>query len=369
MISKLNIKKGNEWLPQKDGPIIISGPCSAETPEQVMETAIQLAKNHQADILRAGIWKPRTRPNAFEGIGKEALNWLVDAGKETGLPTSTEVATATHVEQALKSGIDILWIGARTSTNPFSVQEIADSLKGVNIPVLVKNPINPDLNLWIGALERINNAGIDKLGAIHRGFSTFHEQYRNAPLWEIPLKLKTIFPDLPLINDPSHISGNRDHLFSVAQKALDLNMDGLMIESHINPDEALSDAKQQVTPSNLLQLLNQLHFRSDKSDSVLYNTRLEELRSEIDRIDNELFAQIANRMKITKEIGRYKKENEVTPFQLNRWKEIIDTRQPFAISQGLNPEFTDRILQLLHDESIKIQSEILNSTSKPFKTL
>ncbi|MGB0390377.1 MAG: chorismate mutase [Salibacteraceae bacterium] len=364
MVSKLIIRPTSDWLPQTNGPIIISGPCSAESSEQMLETAQQLARTKKVDILRAGIWKPRTRPNAFEGIGAEALQWLAKAGEVTGLPTSTEVATAQHVEQALKAGIDILWIGARTSTNPFSVQEIADSLNGVDIPVLVKNPINPDLNLWIGALERINNAGINKIGAIHRGFSTFHQQYRNAPLWEIPLKLKTLFPELPIINDPSHISGTREHLFSVSQKAMDLDMDGLMIESHIDPDSALSDPKQQITPTKLIKLFNNLHFRSARSDSKSYNTQLEELRSDIDRIDLELFALIANRMKITEEIGRYKKENDVTPFQLNRWKEIIETRQPFAVSKGLDPNFADRILQLLHDESIKIQSKILNPHQK-----
>lgn len=364
MVSKLKVKKGTEWLKPQNGPIIISGPCSAESEEQVLNTTIELAESGKVSILRAGIWKPRTRPNAFEGIGAEALKWLVKAGKETNLPTCTEVATALHVEQALKESVDILWVGARTATNPFSVQEIADAVKGTKTPILVKNPINPDLNLWIGALERFNNAGIEKLGAIHRGFSTFHQQYRNAPLWEIPLQLKTLFPDITLINDPSHISGTREHLLAVSQKAMDLNMDGLMIESHINPEVALSDSKQQVTPSDLINLLNQLHFRSSKSDSESYNTRLEELRSEIDRIDLELFSQIAKRLDITKEIGKYKKENDVTPFQLNRWKEIIETRQPFAISKGLSSNFTDRILQLLHDESIKIQSDILNSEEK-----
>ena len=360
MNSKLNIRPVNQWLPLNNKPLIISGPCSAESPEQVLETAQQLAAGGNVNILRSGIWKPRTRPNAFEGVGTEALSWLVDAGKATNLKTSTEVATSSHVEQALKAGVDILWIGARTSTNPFSVQEIADSLKGVDVPVFVKNPINPDLNLWIGALERINNAGIDKIGAIHRGFSTFHQEYRNAPLWEIPLKLKTLFPNLPIINDPSHISGKRELLFTIAQKALDLNMDGLMIESHISPENALSDSLQQVTPENFNQLIHDLRFRSGESQSETYNTRLEELRSQIDQIDNELLDQIAKRMKVTKEIGLYKKQNDVTPFQLDRWKEILETRQPFAVSKGLSPLFVDKLLQIIHDESIKIQSSILN---------
>ena len=360
MTPKLNISPISDWLPNQEGPIIISGPCSAESPEQVMQTAKELADSSKVNILRAGIWKPRTRPNAFEGIGKEALSWLVDAGKATGLPTSTEVATTEHVEQALKAGIDILWIGARTSTNPFSVQAIADALSGVDIPVMVKNPINPDLNLWIGALERINRAGITKLSAIHRGFSTFHQQYRNAPLWEIPLKLKVMFPNLPIINDPSHISGSRAHLQEVAQKAMDLDMDGLMIETHINPDVALSDAKQQLTPTKFIELLNNLHFRSSKSTSEEYNIQLEELRSQIDQVDNQMWELIAARMDITHRIGAYKKANDVTVFQLDRWKEIMETRQPYAISKGLDAVFVEKLLQVLHDESIKIQTEILN---------
>ncbi len=360
MQAKLQINTSTNWNKGKNGPLIISGPCSAESPEQLLQTSNMLAKTNKVDVLRAGIWKPRTRPNAFEGIGSEALNWLVETGKETQLKTSTEVATPNHVELALKAGIDYLWIGARTTTNPFSVQAIADALQGVDIPVFVKNPINPDLNLWIGALERINNAGIDKLGAIHRGFSTFHQEYRNAPLWEIPLQLKTLFPEVSIINDPSHISGKRDSLYDVAQKAMDLNMDGLMIESHLDPDNAWSDSNQQVTPSAFLELLNAIQFRSAESSSLTYNSQLEELRSKIDQVDNELFSKIGERMNLTKEIGHYKKINGVTPFQLDRWKEIIETRQPYAISQGLSKEFTEKVLQILHDESIKLQSAILN---------
>ncbi|UTW65075.1 bifunctional 3-deoxy-7-phosphoheptulonate synthase/chorismate mutase type II [bacterium SCSIO 12643] len=358
MTSKLDIDRSN-GLPNNK-PIIISGPCSAESPEQLMSTAKELANSGKTNVLRAGVWKPRTRPNAFEGIGEEALRWLADAGKETELPTSTEVATAEHVESALKAGIDILWIGARTTTNPFSVQAIADSLRGVDIPIMVKNPINPDINLWVGALERINRAGITKLSAIHRGFSTFHQQYRNAPLWDIPLKLKMLFPDMPLINDPSHISGSRNHLQQVAQKAMDLDMDGLMIESHIDPDHALSDAKQQLTPSALSLMLDELQYRSSSSDSKSYNIKLEELRSQIDQIDNEILEALGKRMSVTGEIGHYKKSNEVTIFQIDRWKEILDTRQPFAISNGLSESFTDKFLQLVHDESIRVQTEILN---------
>ena len=360
MTPKLNISPIKSWLPNQEGPIIISGPCSAESPEQVMQTAKELKSSGKVQVLRAGIWKPRTRPNAFEGVGQEALSWLIDAGKETGLPTSIEIATTEHVELALKAGIDILWIGARTSTNPFSVQAIADALQGSDIPIMVKNPINPDLNLWIGALERINRAGITKLSAIHRGFSTFHQQYRNAPLWEIPLKLKVMFPDLPIINDPSHISGSRSHLQEVAQKAMDLDMDGLMIETHINPDVALSDAKQQLTPENFNKLIESIQIRKSKSESEEYNIHLEELRSKIDQVDNQLWDLIAERMNLTQQIGEYKKDNKVTIFQLNRWKEIMETRQPFAISKGLNADFIEKMLQILHEESIKIQTSILN---------
>lgn len=360
MTPKLQISDYKNWIPNLNGTIIISGPCSAESPEQVMNTAKELASSGKVNFLRAGIWKPRTRPNAFEGIGKEALNWLAQAGKETGILTTTEVATTQHVEEALEAGIDALWIGARTSTNPFSVQAIADSLIGVDIPVMVKNPINPDLNLWIGALERINRAGIHNIAAIHRGFSTYHQQYRNAPLWEIPLKLKTMFPELAIINDPSHISGSRTHLQEVAQKALDLDMDGLMIETHINPDVALSDAKQQLTPDSFNKLISDLQYRSAKSGSEDYNIKLEELRSKIDRVDNEMLQLISERMNITSLIGNYKKQNEVTVFQLDRWKEIMETRQPFGVSKGLDSQFVDELLQLLHKESIKIQTNILN---------
>lgn len=338
--------------------LIISGPCSAETPEQVLKTAQQLKALNKVDYLRAGIWKPRTRPNAFEGIGQEALQWLVDAGKATQIPTCTEVATTQHVEQALKAGVDMLWIGARTSTNPFSVQAIADALKGIEINVWVKNPINPDLALWIGAIERLQNAGSLKLGAIHRGFSAYHKQYRNAPMWEIPLELKVQFPELPLICDPSHIAGARPYLFDVAQKAMNLNMDGLMIESHIAPDDAWSDANQQITPQVFGELLAQLILKSPTSESKQYNLKLEELRSQIDRLDNEWIQAMAQRMQITQQIGEYKKQNGVTIFQLERWKEIMETRKPMGIDKGLSEKFMEQLLETVHQESIKIQNQL-----------
>lgn len=337
---------------------MIAGPCSAESPEQLRATAIQLKHTQNVNYFRAGIWKPRTRPNAFEGVGAEALNWLVSAGIESGLKTCTEVATTLHVEEALKAGVNMLWIGARTATNPFSVQAIADALKGTQIDVFVKNPINPDLALWIGALERLQNSGSLRLGAIHRGFSTYHKQYRNAPMWEIPLELKTTFPDLPLICDPSHIAGNRSSLFEISQKAMNLNMDGLMIETHIHPDEALSDAKQQITPQRYEELISQLIFKQPSSKSETYNLKLEELRSQIDRLDTEWIQAMAQRMQITKQIGEYKKANGVTIFQLERWKEIMETRIPLALASGLNSEFADQLLEMVHQESIKIQNKL-----------
>jgi chorismate mutase len=341
-----------------ENKLFIAGPCSAESPEQVLQTAQQLQQTGKVNYLRAGIWKPRTRPNAFEGIGKDALLWLVEAGKQTGLKTCTEVATTEHVEQALKAGVDLLWVGARTSTNPFSVQAIADALKGVEINILVKNPINPDLGLWIGALERLNNSGSVKLGAIHRGFSTYHKQYRNAPMWEIPLELKTTFPELPLLCDPSHIAGNRTNLFEVAQKAMNLDMDGLMIETHIDPDKALSDAQQQIKPTVFDELINNLTIKSASSDSKTYNLKLEELRSKIDYLDAEWINALSQRMQITQKIGQYKKENGVTIFQLERWKEIMETRKPLGIQSGLSASFMDQLLETIHQESIKVQNKL-----------
>ena len=357
MNSDKTFKALSTWTNCGDAPLIISGPCSAETPEQLMETAKGLTSSKKVHVLRAGIWKPRTRPNAFEGVGKEALSWLANTGKELQIATATEVATPQHVELAINAGIDILWIGARTSTNPFSVQAIADSVKGCDIPMMVKNPINPDLNLWIGAIERILNAGVTKIAAIHRGFSAYHQQYRNAPMWEIPLNLKVMFPDLPLLNDPSHIAGNRIHLFDVAQKALNLDMDGLMVETHCSPDNAWSDSQQQITPQQFIELLDGLKVRSPHSHSKDYNLKLESLRSQIDRVDHELFEAISNRIQFIQEIAEYKKINEVTIFQKERWKEILDTRHAFGKKMGLSADLMDKILQVLHDESIRIQTE------------
>lgn len=340
-------------------PFIISGPCSAESPEQMMVVAKELADIGMVTALRAGIWKPRTRPNSFEGVGEEGLKWLVDAGKETGLPVMTEVAKPKHVEVALKAGVDMLWIGARTTVNPFSVQEIADSLKGVNIPVWVKNPIHLDLQLWIGALERLSNAGIQELGAIHRGFSIGNgNKYRNNPLWEIPIELKRLYPELPIISDPSHIGGKRDLISSLSQRAIDLNMDGLMIEVHPDPDSALSDSKQQITPARLKIILSELIYKRDFSSDVDFLHLLTDLRTEIDELDEELLHLIKKRLDIVDKIGVFKQENNVTVFQLDRWIDILNSRGALAKDLGINESFIVELLKSIHQESIRLQTGI-----------
>lgn len=348
-------------------PFLIAGPCSAESPEQLLTVARAL-KEMGISIMRAGIWKPRTRPNSFEGMGETALKWIAEVKQETGLAFATEVANPAHVELALKAGMDILWIGARTTVNPFSVQEIADALKGTDKIVLVKNPINPDLSLWIGALERLHRAGIKKLGAIHRGFSSFQKsRFRNQPLWQIPLELKTLHPDIPLIGDPSHIAGTRDLIFEVSQKALDLDYDGLMIETHPDPDKALSDAQQQVTPAVLKEILSQLRVSERSSSNALFINHLEALREKIDHIDQELIETLSTRMKMIEKIGDYKKDNHVTVFQLERWNEIMQTRPEWAKLALLSPDFIRELYKIIHDESIRIQTEIMNKTTESEK--
>lgn len=344
-------------------PFIISGPCSAETENQMLTTAKLLAATGKVHALRAGIWKPRTRPGQFEGAGQEGLNWLAQAKNETGLPISTEVATAAHVEACLKAGVDILWIGARTTVNPFSVQEIADALKGVDIPVMVKNPVNPDIDLWIGALERVERAGIKRLAAIHRGFSSFEKgPFRNAPMWDLAIELKTRVPALELFCDPSHISGNRELIAMVAQKALDLDMSGLMIESHLNPDAAWSDAKQQVTPAALANIVDGLVVRTVTSADKKFKDTLGVLREQIDHIDDEIMQKMANRMKISRQIGQYKKDNHVTILQVSRWEEIIQTRVALGKAMGLDEEFMKDLLRLIHHESIQVQTSVMNQS-------
>jgi chorismate mutase len=348
-----------------DRPIIISGPCSAETEEQMVATAKQVAATGKVHAIRAGIWKPRTRPGQYEGAGEEGLKWLIRAKQETGLPVTTEVANAAHVEACLKAGVDILWVGARTTVNPFSVQEVADALKGVDIPVMVKNPINPDVELWLGAFERLNKAGITKMAAIHRGFSSFEKgPFRNAPMWDLAIELKTRVPELDMICDPSHIAGNRDLISFVSQKALDLDMAGLMIESHINPDAAWSDAKQQVTPSSLSKIISELVVRTPSTDNKLFKDTLSILREQIDQLDDDIMSKLAARMKISEKIGQYKKENNVTILQVNRWEEIVQTRIALCRAMGLNEEFTNDLLRLIHHESIQVQTKVMNKITE-----
>jgi 3-deoxy-7-phosphoheptulonate synthase len=333
-----------------------------------METCQQLAQHGGVHILRAGIWKPRTRPNCFEGIGSIGLQWLKQAGKATGLPVTVEVANVKHVYEALRMGVDILWIGARTTVNPFSIQEIADALQGVDIPVMIKNPVNPDLSLWMGAFERMNKVGITKLAAIHRGFSS-HEKskYRNKPQWEIPIELMRRMPNLPIICDPSHICGRRDTLQEVAQKAMDLNFNGIMLESHINPARALSDAEQQVTPENYARLIDSLVLRKTTSTDAVFLHNLEDLRDMIDDVDKELLAILTKRMHIAEQIGRYKLENNITILQPNRWDEIVRERSQAGIKEGLTEEFMFDLYNVVHKESIRHQTSIMNTSNQAHK--
>ena len=351
----------SSWMPGSK-PFVIGGPCSAETETQTVETARQLQATGKIHALRAGIWKPRTRPGQYEGAGEPGLAWLRKAREETGLPVTTEVANAAHVEACLEAGVDFLWIGARTTVNPFSVQEIADALRGVDVPVFVKNPVSPDLELWIGALERLERVGVTKLGAIHRGFPSYDKgPFRNAPLWDIPIELKTRVPSLPILCDPSHICGNRELIPLVAQKALDLDMDGLMIESHLNPDDAWSDAKQQLTPSSLRQLLAGLVVRERSSANEEFADTLGRLREQIDGLDQDILQRLATRMKIAEKIGHYKRNNNVTILQVSRWEEIIRTRSSIGCAMGLDEGFVRDMLRLVHHESIRLQAQIMNA--------
>jgi len=357
----LNIKPLGAWISTSSEPLLIAGPCSAETEDQLVATAHLLARTGKVSALRAGIWKPRTRPGEFEGIGSIGLEWLKRAKKETGLPITVEVATAKHVEEALKAGVDILWVGARSTVNPFTVQEIADALRGVDVPVMVKNPVNPDLSLWVGAIERINNAGITKLAAIHRGFSSYEKTaFRNEPMWDIAIQLKTLAPELPLICDPSHISGNRDLIGYISQKALDLDMQGLMIESHIDPTVAWTDAKQQVTPAALAELVGHLTLRKPEIKNSDLKDKLADLRNQIDKIDDLVIQKMAERMQIVEQIGNYKKQNNITILQVNRWDEILRKSVNYGKALKLREEFTEKLLELIHAESIRKQTEIMN---------
>lgn len=337
-------------------PLVIAGPCSAETEEQVMATAKALVKN-DIKIFRAGVWKPRTKPGGFEGNGEKALPWLKRVKEETGMLISTEVATPKHVEASLNAGVDILWVGARTTANPFAVQELADSLRGVDVPVLVKNPVNPDLELWIGALERINQAGIERLGAIHRGFSSYDKKiYRNLPMWQIPIELRRRIPNLPLVCDPSHIGGRRDLIAPLCQQAMDLGMDGLLIESHCNPDEAWSDASQQVTPDILDYILGLLVVRDTKQSTE----SLSALRKQIDQYDDQLIELLAKRMRVSREIGMFKKEHDMTVLQTGRYTEILEKRGAQGALCGIGTDCIKEIFEAIHEESVRQQLEIIN---------
>ena len=341
---------------EKKRPMIIAGPCSAETEEQVMDTATMLA-NKGIKIFRAGIWKPRTKPGGFEGIGVGGLAWLKRVKQETGMYVATEVATAKHVYECLKAGIDVLWIGARTTANPFAVQEIADALKGVDIPILIKNPVNPDLELWIGAFERINNAGLKQLGAIHRGFSSYDKKiYRNLPQWHIPIELRRRIPELPIFCDPSHIGGKRELVAPLCQQAMDLGFDGLIVESHCNPDCAWSDAAQQVTPDVLDYILNLLVIRKETQTTE----NLGELRNQIDDCDNEIIEVLAKRMRVCREIGTFKKEHDMTILQTGRYNEILDKRGAQGSLCGMDSDFIKKVFEAIHEESVRQQMEIIN---------
>lgn len=338
-------------------PVVIAGPCSAETEEQVMETAKDLAKNG-VRIFRAGIWKPRTKPGGFEGVGSVGLTWLQEVKKETGMLVATEVANKQHVEEALNSGVDVLWIGARTSANPFAMQEIADSLVGADVPVLVKNPVNPDLELWIGAMQRIYNAGIRQIGAIHRGFSAYGKHlYRNMPQWHIPIELRRRMPELTLICDPSHIGGKRELVAPLSQQAMDMGFDGLIVESHCDPDSAWSDKSQQVTPEVLNFILNMLVVR----DTTQTTENLTLLRQQIDQIDNDLLEALSKRMRISREIGQYKKEHSMPVVQTGRYDDILNSRAAAAEELGMNGDFMKTVYQAIHEESVRQQIEVLNN--------
>ena len=361
MEAEVKIESRGVFGAREGEAFIIAGPCSAESESQVVQSAVALSRLGRVHALRAGIWKPRTRPDTFEGIGRVGLEWLKSAKAETGLPVAIEVANVKHVYEALKTGVDILWIGARTTTNPFSVQEIAEALKGVSVPVLVKNPVNPDIDLWLGALERLSHAGVTRLGAVHRGFSSYERsKYRNNPLWSIPLELKRRQPGLPLLCDPSHICGAREMIFDVSQRAMDLQFDGLMIESHIDPGTALSDARQQLLPVDLGSLLERLRFPRSRTTDEVFGSRLDELRERIDSMDDQLIDILAKRMAVAEEIGRCKRESNISIFQRARWDNIVKSRVRSGLEKNLTEEFVVRLLEIIHQESIDHQAAVMS---------
>ena len=358
--NSINLRSVVDGLDQVQRPLLISGPCSAESEEQVVQTAKELAQRG-VHILRAGIWKPRTRPNGFEGKGSIALQWMVKAREASGLPIATEVANAQHVEACLNAGVDVLWIGARTSVSPFAVQEIADALKGTNVPIFVKNPMHADLSLWMGAIERVRATVDGPVWAIHRGFSQYgQKEYRNAPMWEIAIGLKMAMPEVPIICDPSHIAGNRSLLHPVAQKAMDLGMEGLMLETHPDPQNALSDANQQLTPAAFGDLIDSLTIRSSSAPKIS-SADLTALRLQMDSIDEQFIELLHARMDLARQIGLHKWENGMTILQMERWKEVFDSREKWALRAGLSPEFILNFLEQVHKESIRVQNEEMTS--------
>ena len=358
---ELEINPIKHWLPQINNPLIIAGPCSLETEEQTMETARMLAKDHRVFVYRGGVWKPRTRPGSFEGIGSIGLKWLQMVREETGMPVGTEIANAQHAEEALKAGLDVLWIGARSTASPFVVQEIADVVQGTDAVVMVKNPVNPDVQLWVGAFERLSRAGIKNLVAIHRGFTPFREtEYRNYPNWKTVIELRRIMPNLPIICDPSHIGGKREFLFDISQKAFDMGLDGLMIESHRDPSCALSDKEQQLTPADLAKLLDRLIIRNATTDNKLFENQLELLRNRIDALDRELLETLSSRMEIARQIGQYKKDNNVTALQIGRFAELMEKRVKLGESLNLNGHLVQQLFQHIHEDSVRMQTEIMD---------
>ena len=365
MIKKLEITPLSEWGMFSDPqPSVVAGPCSAETEEQLMKTAEAL-KELGINVFRAGIWKPRTHPGCFEGIGVPGLKWLQKVKSEYGLKVSTEVASEKHVQECLKHGVDMVWIGARTTANPFLVQEIADALSGTDIPVLVKNPVNPDLELWIGALERLSRAGIKKLGVIHRGFSTFDNiRYRNEPHWEIAIEMRSRYPELPFFVDPSHMGGSRDYILEISQRSLDLGFDGLMVESHCTPETALSDSRQQLTPAQLKDLLhNQIAVRDADSDAKEWKDNIEQLRAKIDVLDENLIYTLGSRMKVSRQIGEYKKNNNVAIVQAVRWDTLLDKVVEIGYEHGLSKKFLTDVFNAIHEASVEAQNEIISDKS------
>ena len=361
MTSKFDINPIKAWLPNINNPLLISGPCSLESEEQTLETARLLAKDKRVFVYRGGVWKPRTRPGSFEGVGSIGLEWLKKVREETGLPVGTEVANAQHTEEALKAGIDVLWIGARSTASPFAVQEIADVVKGSNVVMMVKNPVNPDVQLWLGAIERIHQAGIRNIVAIHRGFTPFQEtKYRNYPNWKTYIELKRLMPNLPVICDPSHIAGEREYLYEISQKAFDMGMDGLIIESHCDPSCAMSDAEQQVTPADLAKLLDKLVIKHENANNPDFENKLDVLRNRIDAIDAEMLEILASRIAIVKQIGKYKKENNVTALQINRWTHLMESRVDMGKKFDINETFVKILFQLIHEDSVRMQTEIMD---------